>query len=553
MNLIQSIKRRINFDINENHLIRFNKSCIEYLHLNDIEKKKVILWPTPFNLEKHYWPHDGILSMALRIRGAKIIPTICGQVQGDECVIYGGAWQETMDSEKSVLRNAKCNQCDYNSKRMWKHSDLNLINLSHLLDNQQQIYFQKQAITLYKSGNIKELKYHGYALGEEVDKVINNLDLQLFNDDLDDERRKNIRIEHIYNVLVLFKVYEIIFEKYKPDCIVGNGGYYYQWGVVGHLAAQFGIPYYRYNNVGWDSPDWVYGYNNHELIDVSDAWVSWQKNSWTAKKNNKVEKDLIHKGIVLLGKERKISIRKDLFNKLALDVDKTTLLAPTGVAWDATSRMKSKCFDNIYDWIFETIDWFTNHTDYQLIVRVHPAENIVSSIAQSHRTTFLKELSKRNIELSPNVKILSYDSDISTYDLFPVVDVGCVFSSTTGLEMACYGIPTFCHESHYSDKGFTIDPQNKDDYRALLESALSGEIKKIPENFSELAKKYYYLYYFHRSVLQDYFTNDYLQMNRLSVKDILPGKNKILDYFCDSVLNNLPLYGKNRWIPDSNY
>ena len=68
--------------------------------------------------------------MALRIRGAKIIPTICGQVQGDECVIYGGAWQETMDSEKSVLRNAKCNQCDYNSKRMWKHSDLNLINLS---------------------------------------------------------------------------------------------------------------------------------------------------------------------------------------------------------------------------------------------------------------------------------------------------------------------------------------------------------------------------------------------------------------------------------------
>jgi hypothetical protein len=61
MNLIKTIKRMISYDINEKHLYNFFKSCDDYLNANEIEKKKIIIWPTPFNLHKYYWTHDGIV------------------------------------------------------------------------------------------------------------------------------------------------------------------------------------------------------------------------------------------------------------------------------------------------------------------------------------------------------------------------------------------------------------------------------------------------------------------------------------------------------------
>ena len=68
---------------------------------------------------------------------------------------------------------------------------------------------------------------------------------------------------------------------------------------------------------------------------------------------------------------------------------------------------------------------------------------------------------------------------------------------------------------------------------------------------STLAKKYYYLYTFHRSVLDNYFEKNYSKMNKITYKDILPGINKKLDYYCNSIMKNKPIYGKNRWIPGS--
>ena len=48
---------------------------------------------------------------------------------------------------------------------------------------------------------------------------------------------------------------------------------------------------------------------------------------------------------------------------------------------------------------------------------------------------------------------------VNTYDLIAAADVGLVYTTTVGLEMAMCGIPVIVvGDTHYRERGFTNDP-----------------------------------------------------------------------------------------------
>src|SRR5437868_11893757 len=55
---------------------------------------KILMGPS-FSVHEPCFAHDRLLSLALRLRGATIIPTFCDQLQEHECNVYGGRWMGT--------------------------------------------------------------------------------------------------------------------------------------------------------------------------------------------------------------------------------------------------------------------------------------------------------------------------------------------------------------------------------------------------------------------------------------------------------------------------
>jgi hypothetical protein len=93
--------------------------------------------------------------------------------------------------------------------------------------------------------------------------------------------------------------------------------------------------------------------------------------------------------------------------------------------------------------------------------------------------------------LPPHVSLLSADSDISTFSLFPVMDYCLTVRGTAGLEAACLGIPILTGGTgRYDRKGFTIDSATPQQY--LQHIAHIQEIPRLSPAQIELAERYAY-------------------------------------------------------------
>lgn len=559
-------------------LKRLADSCNEYIRKNNIRQGLRILWPTTFNLSKEWWIHDGIMSAALRIRGADIIPTICDRVQSDECVFYAGEWQGSGKPGFHERRDANCKQCMRNDKEMWRIWGLRPLHLTSFVTTGEVMHARAQ-VSEWIAGNWEEIELNGFRTGYEAWKAVTNNNLQSCINESLREEDTSLAFHHLFNINVLMLAYNRIFDIMKPERVFGNGGFYYYWGVVHHIAMQRNIPYFRYFRTGFNPLAWNYARNCLDFYNISPTWQTWLKEPWTQNQEQRVNHDLnvrqslsgTRKGWLTKKQfftdlklsdnslqNNKRSTKKDrhieITKHLKVDISKPIALAPVGVSWDATSHVSSKAFDSMYDWVFKTISWFANQPQWQLIIRAHPGENFLPHIAAERRVLLERELHIKGIEIPKNVYIVPSAFPLSTNDLMTIAKVGIVYTSSTGLEMSCAGLPVVVvGPTHYRNKGFTFDPSSLDEYYTVIDNILSGKIVNNSKESSLLAKRYWYLFTYYASVetgLVEFDKNYRHVPKELTCEDILPGANEYIDYVCDSVINDLPIMGENRWPPE---
>ena len=127
-----------------------------------------------------------------------------------------------------------------------------------------------------------------------------------------------------------------------------------------------------------------------------------------------------------------------------------------------------------------------------LIVRVHPGE----LLGAGHPSI---EIVKETLpELPPHVRLIAPDSALNTYDLISIADVGLVYTTTVGLEMAMRGLPVIvAGQTHYRGKGFTLDPATLEDYYSLLDHVVEKpEDYRLTQNQIDRAWHYAYVFFF---------------------------------------------------------
>lgn len=554
----------------EVRLEQLSKSCHSYIQENNIQANYKILWPTLFNQDQTWWAHDGVLILALRLRGADVIPTMCDKLQSDQCMIHSGVWQDSFEPGFEERRKKLCDLCVGYDLRFWDILNIRPLRLSSYISEGERQNIWNKVEKIFE-GDWENATYNNYPIGYEVKKAVINNNLQGDIKSHWREQAADMAKHHAFNVLALFHTYQRIFSTIKPDVVMGNGGYYYQWGVVNHLCHELDLSYYRYYPIGLQPHSWNYALNSIEIVDLSPAWNSWIQQPWDENKSARAIRDLKERGLIVNKNEDPNLEQRvnQMAHDLVLKQDKPIFLLLTGVIWDANTNVKSNAFDTMYDWIYETIKWFNQNPDFQLVIRVHPAENIVPSLASSVRSRFENELKQSGISLGSNIRIIKSEQKVDTYDLMHLADVASVYMSTTGLEYSCLGKPLIAiGPVHYTRKGFTYEPKSKEEYLSFLKPLLENEKNETfinPQLTQELALKYWYLYAFHASVVTGLYESNaknWLAIKRgidgfafypkeLKAEDLLPGVNPYIDYICESILKGLPIMGNDRWPPEN--
>lgn len=178
--------------------------------------------------------------------------------------------------------------------------------------------------------------------------------------------------------------------------------------------------------------------------------------------------------------------------QLGLASDRPVVLLCTNVLGDSLALNRQLFTEGMADWLLETARFFGSHDRAQLVVRVHPGELIGVGLPSA-------EILRRALpELPGHVRVVAPDSEINTYDLVEVADVGLVYTTTVGLEMAIAGLPVVvAGRTHYAGKGFTRDPQSLPQYFAELEALLQAPAHaRLDDQQVRLARRYAYRFFF---------------------------------------------------------
>jgi len=206
------------------------------------------------------------------------------------------------------------------------------------------------------------------------------------------------------------------------------------------------------------------------------------------------------------------------------------------VCWDAQLHYPSNVFNNMLDWIFQTIDHFAKKPELQLIIRVHPAE--VTAELPS-RQLVVEEIKKSFPTLPPNIFVVAPESKLNTYTLMEACNAVIIYGTKTGVELTSFGIPVIvAGEAWIRNKGITLDPATRREYfEALDELPLNG---RMSDELKQRARKYAYHFFFRRmvpvEVIQPTDGSYSFQVNINELSDLMPGKHAGLDTICQGIL-----------------
>jgi hypothetical protein len=288
------------------------------------------------------------------------------------------------------------------------------------------------------------------------------------------------------------------FKANRPDVVIVPNGTIQELGIVYRVAKHMGIRVVTYE----------FGDQRQRIWLAQNAEVMRQETDgmWAARDGTSLSPEQLERMRSLFMARQRGALWENfarswqgapaqggsqLRQQLGLDERPLVLLA-TNVLGDSLTLGRQVFSQSMAEWIARTVQYFAGRPDVQLVIRVHPGE--VLTHGQSMADVVYQVLPR----LPEHIRLISAREKINTYDLVEVTDVGLVYTTTVGMEMAMYGVPVIVTgATHYRGRGFTFDPDSWVSYFKLL-----GQMLSHPEEFKltrpqvESAWEYAYRFFF---------------------------------------------------------
>jgi hypothetical protein len=284
----------------------------------------------------------------------------------------------------------------------------------------------------------------------------------------------------------------------KPDVVIVPNGTIMELGVCYRVARSLKIPTTTYEFSDQRNRFWIAQNNEIMRQDTNELWKARIDEKLTDEQLEKVRALMISRqkaslfenfsrlwqGIPTQGAEK-------TRNNLGLDQRPVVLLA-TNVLGDSLTLGRQVFTKSMAEWIERTVQYFVARKDAQLVIRVHPGE------IKSRGVSIVEIIHRLMPELPEHIHLIKPEDKVNTYDLVEITDIGLVYTTTVGMEMAMSGIPAIVvGETHYRNRGFTIDPDSYVNYYKLLGAMLENPgAFRLPKEKIDLAWKYAYHFFF---------------------------------------------------------
>ncbi len=336
---------------------------------------------------------------------------------------------------------------------------------------------------------------------------------------------------------------ERVIDEFRPDVVLMLNGLFMEERITWAVAQRKGcrcVFFERGRDAGTV-------FLSHEVsaprYDITGSWTSVKDTPLTDGQRttimNVMERRFRGERMVETYWSAKESRERNIAEHLSLGDERRPLAVLfTNVGWDTAMQDRDVAFDGMMDWLGEVLAIFSRHPDWQLVIRVHPAETQVPGRESFDRVT--DWVNRQDGTLSKNVRVVQPEEPIDSYALMNMATVGCVYASTVGLEMAVKGTPVIvAGAAHYGGKGFTYDISSRRDFEATLVSLMNKE-RAIPrERQIELALRYAYLFFLRRTLPMAVLREPKEARPRLAfnhLDELRPGRHLALDIMCDGIL-----------------
>ena len=469
-----------------------------------------------------------ILSKALQIRGAHVKILICGEYL-DGCEIKSVHNQKTSDP---------CWSCRFSVKRMLDIFDLEVIRLADFITESERLKFREEARLLVTRGDYK-ISRHGIDLNQGIDDSV----IRYFYGAVPDNKELvgRVRKAHTMTALLCSEAAYRIDKTWRPDVVFYNNFCYSAWR-----------PFYLYYLKNGNRFNSVCGtaFNYHgQLINQTALYGSserFEKYVTTRRNISLSEEETNQLQFFLNNRQRgedqyfkdyayyKNSTKQEILKKIKLNPSMRNLFLFSNVYWDVGASDLGKLYDDVLDWVLDTIELIKDDPHSHLYIKPHPAEVLDSVTSLKGVTQVIEE---RYPELPSNITIIRAEWKINTYELFPCIDLGVMFNGTLGLEMMLAGIPVVSTGlTQYEGLGFSMEPENIEQYQAIL----LGNQK--PPLVDKQQLELFAYFYFIKTIIpwnltKQAYADNFDGFTIDSLDDLKLGKDPYLDHICNCLLD----------------
>jgi len=284
----------------------------------------------------------------------------------------------------------------------------------------------------------------------------------------------------------------------RPDLLLTPNGSILEMGAVYQVARYLDIPVVSYEFGEQRDRIWL-AYNAEVMLQETDEM-------WSIRKETPLDKNQSEQIRTLYASRQGADLWENFSRRwqdiptqggmkvrqqLGLDSRPIILLA-ANVIGDSLTLGRQVFTNNMTEWLERTILEFTRRSDAQLIIRIHPGERYTQGPSVSD---VIKQVVA---DLPDQIHLIGANEPINTYDLIEIADIGLVYTTTVGMEMAMSGVPVLViGKTHYRNKGFSYDPSSWEEYESFLNQVISDPRKfRLTHDQVNLAWNYAYKFFF---------------------------------------------------------
>lgn len=481
---------------------------------------------------------EGLIGVALMLRGAEVEFVLCDEAL-PACMACELTFLGKLNYNNSnPVSNFFCRTCYQPAMKAYQRIGARVHRYNEWL-SREDVDQTDSLVTDLSLNQLQSLVHLGLPLGEHAYAGT----LRFFaRGDLGNEPcAERILYQYLRAAIITADVFNQLLSAKNYDCVVFNHGIYVPQGIIGALCRQKGIRIVNWNPA-YRKKCFIFSHaNTYHHTMLTEPVAKWENISW----DDGIDSHLMDyldsrrngaNDWIWFHKKPKHHV-VDTLARRGVDWSKPVIGLLTSVLWDAALHYPDNAFPDMLTWVFETIDYFSDRTDVQLIIRIHPAE-IQGGLPS--RQKVWDEIKSRYRRLPPNVFVIGPESPLSTYAIMERCDSVIIYNTKTGIELAAMGIPVIvAGEAWIRNKGFSIDVSDPDEYRQVLDQLPQGDRMKAADTLR--AKKYAYHFFFRRMIPLDFMEpsrgNPPFRLKLNSLESLKPGKSRGLDLICDGILN----------------